>query len=93
MDSDPTTTVAGTLADDLVTFIDAEVSSGDEPATHGTDLLMSGLVDSLGVVRIVDWLETRLSIEIDPSDVVLEHFISVDAMIDYLRQRGDVDVG
>jgi acyl carrier protein len=92
VNTDPSTALSGALRADLLAFIDAEVSSGNEPAEHDTDLLMSGLVDSLGVVRIVDWLESRLSIEIDPSDVVLEHFISVDAMIDYLRGRGDVDV-
>jgi acyl carrier protein len=74
-----------TLAVELATFIDEQVSSGGEPVLPDTDLVMTGLVDSLGVVLIVEWLEQRLSIEIDPSDVVIEHFISVTAMIDYLR--------
>lgn len=90
MNSDLSTSLDGDLATDLVVFIDADVSSGGD-VRRDTDLLMSGLVDSLGVVRIVDWLEHRCSIEIDPSDVVLEHFATVDAMIDYLRSRGDVD--
>lgn len=81
------------LADELTTFINDEVSLGDDPAAPDTDLLMSGLVDSLGVVMIVEWLERRLGIEIDPSDVVLEHFESVDAMIAYLRGRGDAGLG
>lgn len=78
-----------TLSTDLLSFVNDDVSTGDEPASAGTDLLMSGLVDSLGVVRIVDWLEARLDIEIDPSDVVLEHFVSVDAIIAYLHARDD----
>lgn len=75
---------------DLARFIDAEVSLGDEPVQPDTDLVMSGLVDSLGVVRIVGWLESRLDIEIDPGDVVIEHFGTVATIVDYLRQRGDV---
>ena len=39
-----------------------------------TELLVSGLVDSLGVVQIVAWLEERLSSPIDPADVVFENF-------------------
>ena len=78
------------LARDLVTFIDAEVSAGFEPVEADTDLMMSGLVDSLGVVLIVDWIENRLGIQVDPGDVVLENFISVDAMVSYLVGRGDV---
>ena len=80
------------LATELATFIAEDVSSVDEPVGPDTDLVASGLVDSLGVVLIVEWLEARLRIEIDPSDVVIEHFESVSAMIAYLRARGDCTV-
>jgi acyl carrier protein len=78
------------LTRDLVAFIDAEVSAGFEPVEADTDLMMSGLVDSLGVVLIVDWIERRCGIQVDPADVVLENFISVDAMVSYVAGRGDV---
>ena len=78
------------LTSELVTFIDTEVSAGFEPVEPATDLMMTGLVDSLGVVLIVDWLESRLGIRIDPGDVVLEHFVSVEAMVSYVAGRGDV---
>ena len=72
---------------DLVAFIDDEVSAIDDPIDASSDLLLTGAVDSMGVVLVVQWIESRLSITIDPADVVLEHFISVDAMVDYLRGR------
>lgn len=81
-----------TLTAALTAFIDQEVSAGHEPVHPDTDLVMTGLVDSLGVVLIVGWLEDQLSIEIDPGDVIVEHFVSVAAMIEYLRARGDCDV-
>ena len=80
------------LSAELVTFVDDEVSSGLEPVESDTDLLLSGLVDSLGVVRVVGWLEERLGIRVDPADVVLEHFSSIDAIVAYLRNRGDVEI-
>lgn len=73
------------FADDLLAFIVGEVAVGDEPIATDTDLLLTGAVDSLGVVMIVEWIEQRLGITIDPGDVVLEHFQTVDAMIGYLR--------
>jgi acyl carrier protein len=73
------------FADELVAFVSEEVS--EEPVASDTDLLLTGLVDSLGVVMIVDWIERRLDVAIDPGDVVLEHFRTVDAMLGYLRQR------
>jgi acyl carrier protein len=81
-----------TLLDDLRGFIADDVITGDEPVDVDTDLVSTGLVDSLGVVRVVEWLERRLSIRIDASDVVIEHFESIAAIVDYLRGRGDCAV-
>lgn len=83
---------AGAFATELADFIDREVSSGGETVRPETDLVMSGLVDSLGIILVVEWLEQRLDVQIDPADVVLEHFESVDAMVTYLRSRGDCSV-
>jgi acyl carrier protein len=71
----------------LIAFIADEVAHLDEPIDESTDLLLTGQVDSLGVVRVVLWLETELGIEIDPLDVVLENFQSVGQMAEYLRSR------
>lgn len=86
-----TSAAPNSLTDELVRFIDADVSTGgDEPLLADTDLVMSGLVDSLGVVMIVEWLERRLDITIDPGDVVIEHFASVEAIVAYLGSRDDL---
>jgi acyl carrier protein len=86
------TPTSGAFASELADFIDREVSSGDETVLPETDLVMTGLVDSLGIILVVEWLERRLDIRIDPGDVVLEHFESVDAMVTYLRSRGDCTI-
>jgi acyl carrier protein len=74
----------------LTTFIVDEVATADEPIAGDTDLLLSGLVDSLGVVMVSDWIQDQLSIEIDPVDIVLENFQTVDAMVAYAESRGAV---
>jgi acyl carrier protein len=86
------TSTEAPFAEPLIAFIRAEVLLGDEPLAPDTDLLLTGLVDSLGVVLIVEWIESQLGIEIDPGDVVIEHFESVAAMVGYLRSRGDCTV-
>ena len=80
----------GAEADDafeasLIEFITTDVALDDAEIVGGTDLLLTGLVDSLGVVLIVEWIETELGRTIDPADVVLENFQTVDAMMEYLR--------
>ena len=72
----------------LCAFIDDAVSlDPDVPVAPDTDLLMTGLVDSLGVVQIVSWMEQELGIVVEPTDVVLEHFQTVDAMADFVEGR------
>ena len=82
------------LRDALCAFINDSVSL--DPATivdPGTDLLLTGLVDSLGVVQIVSWMESELDISVEPNDVVLEHFQTVDAMADFVDRRRASHVG
>lgn len=71
-----------TLESDLLEFINAEVRLDQSVAVVGdTDLLLTGLVDSVGVIEIVGWLEDETGIEVDPLDVVLANFQTVDRMI------------
>ena len=75
------------FADELLQMINAEVSfDPSEKITPETDLLLTGLVDSLGVVQIVAWMEDRLGIEIEPVDVVLENFQTVDRMLAFVMR-------
>jgi acyl carrier protein len=69
----------------LIDFIMSDVALDEGQIDGDTDLLLTGLVDSLGVVLIVEWIETELGRTIDPADVVLENFQTVDAMMEFLR--------
>ena len=69
----------------LLAFIASDVALEDGDIEGATDLLLTGMVDSLGVVLIVEWIERHLGRPIDPTDVVLENFQTVDAMMEFLR--------
>lgn len=73
-------------AAELLSFINSEVSASPEPIEADTDLLLTGAVDSLGVIRITQWLEDELGVEVDPSDVTLDNFQTVSRMMRYLGQ-------
>ncbi len=69
----------------LLAFIGDDVAIEDGGIDGSTDLLLTGMVDSLGVVLIVEWIERNLGRTVDPADVVLENFQTVDAMMEFLR--------
>lgn len=51
------------------------------------DLLLSGLVDSLGVVRLIAYIEDDLRISVPAGDVTIENFGTVAAIADYLATQ------
>jgi len=73
-------------AEELLAFIRDEIVV-DADVDAGTDLLLSGAVDSLGVIRITHWIEERSGQMVDPGDVTLENFQTVDKMVAYLERR------
>lgn len=50
------------------------------------DLLSSGILDSLGILQIVAFIEKTFSIRIPDEDVVFDNFQSVNAMAAYLQR-------
>jgi acyl carrier protein len=78
------------LTNRLLTFVGDEVSLGDLVVEGDTDLLLTGAVDSLGVIRITQWLHDEIGIEVDPAHVTLDNFQTVDRMVTYARSRGAV---
>jgi acyl carrier protein len=60
-----------------------------QPLENSTPLLDSGILDSLGLLRLVMFIEEQFGIRVGDLDVVPEHFASVDAICAYLRSQTD----
>lgn len=78
------------LSEQLTAFIQEEIVLDDVVVTGDFDLLMSGAVDSLGIIRITHWMEETLGVVVDPGDVTLDNFQTVDKMTAYLDARATV---
>ena len=57
------------------------------PLGNATSLLETGVLDSLGLLRLVVFIQERFGIAVDDVDLVPENFDSVDAICAYLRSR------
>ncbi len=70
----------------LQNYIQKELMNG---ATGSMDenenLLASGIIDSLGVLRLVSFVEEQFGVEVPDEDVTLENFQSIKAIADYLE--------
>lgn len=47
-------------------------------------LIESGVVDSLGLLNIVDYIEMTFNLTVSDADVVAENFASIDAIAAYI---------
>lgn len=69
---------------DLLNKITSDLAIGaTEDIAEDTELLMSGVIDSLGIMNLVGWLEQQLGVEIDPGDVVIENFETAAAIMSF----------
>ncbi len=69
----------------ILTFITAQLL--DDRASELTaddELLGSGLIDSLGVMRLIRFLEEQFEVRVPPADVTIEHFSSVTTIVAYI---------
>lgn len=61
----------------------------DSPIDLDDNIFTAGLVDSIGIVRLIAHLEDTLGIRIPPKDLVPSNFRTIRTMAEYLeRQTG-----
>lgn len=51
------------------------------------DLLGSGLVDSVGMISLVLFIEEEFQLAVPPEHVTIENFLSINAIDAYVRRR------
>jgi len=69
-------------------YIREELMNGsDANLDESENLLAAGIIDSLGILRLVSFVEERFGVEIPDEDVTIENFQSVKAISDYLANN------
>jgi acyl carrier protein len=78
------------MNDILIEHIKQDILHGrtDVQISPDDDLLGTGIVDSIGMLRIIEFIESRFGVSISLEDVTIENFGSVEAMTAYLKRRG-----
>ena len=79
----------------LTDYITKELAIGRaKTVSPDDDLVASGVLDSLGLMQLVLFIDEKLSIHIPDEDVVIDNFRTVRILADYLdRQRAAPKTG
>lgn len=72
----------------LKSFIQNELAVGrGKELQPEDDLFTSGILDSLGILQLVLFIEEQFSVQVPDEDVVFENFHSLNAISEYLERR------
>ena len=71
------------------TFIARDLLFTEGGFAYGDDvsLLGEGIVDSIGVLELVDFVSTQFGISVGPDEITPENFDSVTALARYIRRK------
>ncbi len=53
---------------------------------QGGNMMADGLIDSFGIIQLIDNLEDVFDAEVDTLDVVVDNFANADAVIQFVKR-------
>ena len=74
-------------AEDLIGYLKNDLNI-DEPVDAETELFSSGLLDSVSMVGLITFIEERTGATIQPGDVTLDNFDTVERIQAYVATLG-----
>jgi acyl carrier protein len=77
------------IAAEIEQFIVTEIAPGRgiESIAPERNLLAEGLVDSLGIVELIAFLEGKYAIKIGDDDIDPENFGSIDSIVSFVQSK------
>lgn len=77
------------LEERLLMLLSELCQADDSSIGLDTELLLSGLLDSIGVIRLASEIEKITGMEVPPIDVTIENFESLRAILTYINNKMD----
>jgi acyl carrier protein len=77
------------ILESLEKFLLDEVAAdlGKESLDPDEDLLEQGIIDSLGIMNLIAFLEKAFGIEVVDEEIVPENFQSLNSMVKFVEQK------
>lgn len=78
-----------TVETSVMRYLRDQVLEGSEPPTiaDDEDLISEGIIDSLGIFLLVEFIENEFGVTVEAEEVVLENLNSVRAIANLVRTK------
>jgi acyl carrier protein len=77
----------GSIQTELRQFITAELGRDVSSVADGESLLEAGIIDSMGVLELVSFIEKQYRIAVSEDEMMPENFDTVEAMASFIARR------
>ncbi|MGI9553189.1 MAG: acyl carrier protein [Aurantibacter sp.] len=77
------------ISEAILQYIEANIAE-DEPdgeLDKSDNLFESGILDSFGMMKLVNFIERKFNIQIPFGDVTVENFMNVEKINDYIAHK------
>jgi len=73
----------------ILDYITSELTNGplDDELEAGDDLLGGGILDSMGMMKLILFIENEFGVKVPPEDMVIENFMTVNHITTYLENN------
>ena len=71
----------------ITDFIVQELAPGRNNIPPTLSLLNNGVIDSIGLLRLMAFLENSFNISVDPSDVDLSNFETISSICQFVKSK------
>ena len=69
-------------------FIQGELVGPDGGAVSDDDeLLVDGIIDSLGVIRLIGYIDDEFGLAVEPEETTIENFRSIEVVAGFVEKR------
>jgi len=72
------------MVEEITNYINEEI---DILVTQEEELLSSGLIDSITIMKLIAHLEETYEIKVPPQDMVIENFNTISSITEYIAQQ------
>lgn len=59
----------------------------EDPIEIQDDLLGSGILDSLGMMKLISFIEEEFEVKVGPEEMMIENFMTVEHIVDFLKTK------
>ena len=73
----------------IIEFLDAEFGVDGKDVSDDTELLSSGLVDSLAVMDLVTFVSEEAGVRVRSADITLDNFNTIPGILQFTAAKGD----